>query len=184
MRTAQFKEAEEMGISFVKFSNGVVIANTTPHPINIQDVNEELKVVPQCGVLVNARMEERSVDELCVQSVPCADAVGKEAIETIREAFAKSEFRNDKLIIVGSMIAAQAYPGAVVAMTPVPGFERVPPAEKRMRCDKFTTFPAPAIIEKEKHVSFEDRVKQAKAHLNTRPEQHSEVSKVHDDLAL
>lgn len=44
------------------------------------------------------------------------------------------------LAVVGSIIAAQAYPGRVVAMTPVPGFERVSPAEKRMRCDKFTTF--------------------------------------------
>jgi len=28
----------------------------------------------------------------------------------------------------------------VVAMTPAPGFERVPPADKRVNCDKFTTF--------------------------------------------
>lgn len=41
---------------------------------------------------------------------------------------------------VGSIIAAQAYPGQVVAMTPAPGFERVPPAEKLMSCEKFTTF--------------------------------------------
>jgi hypothetical protein len=45
-----------------------------------------------------------------------------------------------KLIIVGSIIAAEAYPGEVVAMCPVPGYERVAPSEKRMRCDKFTIF--------------------------------------------
>jgi len=41
---------------------------------------------------------------------------------------------------VGSIIAAQAYPGQVVAMTPTPGYERVPPAEKRMNPDKFNIF--------------------------------------------
>lgn len=43
-------------------------------------------------------------------------------------------------IIIGSIIAAQAYPGKVCAMIPAPGHERVPPAEKRMRTDKFTIF--------------------------------------------
>lgn len=44
------------------------------------------------------------------------------------------------LRIVGSIIAAQAYPGEVVAMTPAPGYERVAPAEKRMNPHKFTIF--------------------------------------------
>ena len=44
------------------------------------------------------------------------------------------------VLIVGSIIAAQAYPGLVVAMTPAPGYERVAPAEKRMNPDKFTVF--------------------------------------------
>ena len=42
--------------------------------------------------------------------------------------------------IIGSIIAAQAFPGRVLAMVPAPGFERVPPAEKRMRADKFSIF--------------------------------------------
>lgn len=129
-----------MGIDFVKFSNGVVIANATPHPVNIQDMAGEIKVVPQCGLLINARMEEEAVNELFVRSVPHADATGEAAIAEIHDAFANSEYYDGKLIIIGSMIAAQAYPEEVVAMTPVPGFERVAPAEKRMRCDKFTIF--------------------------------------------
>ncbi len=44
------------------------------------------------------------------------------------------------VLIVGSIIAAQAYPQQVVAMTPAPGYERVPPAEKRMRPGKFTVY--------------------------------------------
>lgn len=129
-----------MEINFVKFTNGVVIANTTPHPVNIQDMTGEIKDVPQCGLLINARMEEEVVNELFVRSVPRADATGEAVIAEIRSAFANSEYCGGKLIIIGSMIAAQAYPEEVVAMTPVPGFERVAPAEKRMRCDKFTVF--------------------------------------------
>ena len=33
-----------------------------------------------------------------------------------------------------------SYPGEVFGLTPVPGYERVAPDDKRMRCDKFTTF--------------------------------------------
>ena len=51
---------------------------------------------------------------------------------------ARLEAENPGSIIVGSIIAAQAYPGRALALVPVPGFERVPPAEKRMRDDKFT----------------------------------------------
>lgn len=43
-------------------------------------------------------------------------------------------------IVVGSIIAAQAYPGDVCAMIPAEGFERVPPEQKKMRPDKFTIY--------------------------------------------
>ena len=56
------------------------------------------------------------------------------------EALSRLEAENPSAIIVGSIIAAQAFPGRVVALIPVAGFERVPPAEKRMRDDKFTIF--------------------------------------------
>jgi len=49
------------------------------------------------------------------------------------------EYGEDTLLI-GSIIAAQAYPGHVVTMVAAPGYERVPPAEKRMRPDKFTVY--------------------------------------------
>jgi len=45
----------------------------------------------------------------------------------------------ENILLIGSIIAAQSYPG-VLAMVPAPGYERVPPAEKRMRPDKFTIF--------------------------------------------
>ena len=42
-------------------------------------------------------------------------------------------------IIIGSMLAVQAYPNSVFGMVPVQGFERVPPDQKRMRTDKFSS---------------------------------------------
>jgi hypothetical protein len=46
--------------------------------------------------------------------------------------------------IVGAIIYMEAQMSnmlyKLIAMTPVPGFERVPPAEKRMNPRKFTTY--------------------------------------------
>ena len=100
------------------FTNGVHIVNTTPHEITFQD-QDQIVSVPNCGTLINAKVVETIVS----QGIP---------------AFVKTELPN--CIIVGSIIAAQAYAGKVFAMTPMPGFERVAPAEKRMNPAKFTTF--------------------------------------------
>ena len=56
---------------------------------------------------------------------------GRELIKMIFDTLGKDA------IIIGSIIAMNAYVGDVKGMIPVPGFERVPPAQKRMRCDKF-----------------------------------------------
>ena len=58
---------------------------------------------------------------------------GTALIEKIHKAYPSA-------VIVGSIIAAQAYPGLVVGMTPCKGFERVPANEKRMSTVKFTVF--------------------------------------------
>jgi hypothetical protein len=114
------------------------IINTTPHPITFQNANGEVYQVPPCGVLINACPVEEpagthpSGAEL-VKTSFVADAASAEALS-------KLENENPGAIIVGSIIAAQAFPGRVFALVPVPGLERVPPAEKRMRDDKFTVF--------------------------------------------
>lgn len=59
-----------------------------------------------------------------------------ESLETLD----RLERENPNAVIVGSMIAAQAFPGRVVAMIAAPGYERRPPAEKRMRPDRFAIF--------------------------------------------
>lgn len=132
-------ELELKGIgTAVRFSNGVCVLNTTPHPLTMQDVNGELVTVPT-SVLINAKAEEKAVNDLFVKTVFVGTSEGTEIIRDIKGTF-KETGCPDRLVIVGSIIAAQAYKGKVVGLCPVPGYERVAPSEKRMRCDKFTVF--------------------------------------------
>lgn len=114
------------------------IINTTPHPIRFQSADGTVYEVPPSGVLINAQTVEvpagrhPSGVEL-VRTHFVADAASEEALERL-------ERDNPDAVIVGSIIAAQAFPGRVLALVPVPGFERVPPNQKRMRDDKFTVF--------------------------------------------
>lgn len=120
---------------FEKFENGVVIVNTTPHPVSIQDVDGTLVSVPSSCVL-NASAVEEQVSDLFVRTAFVGTKEGLDLIADIESAFDGE----GTLVILGSIIAAQAYPGKVSGLCPVPGYERVAPSEKRMRCDKFTTF--------------------------------------------
>lgn len=115
-----------------------MIINTTPHAVRFQSAAGEVYEVPPCGVLINAR----AVEEAAGVHISGAELVRTrfEAEPASEEALARLEEQNPGAVIVGSIIAAQAFPGRVLAMVPAPGFERVPPAEKRMRDDKFTTF--------------------------------------------
>jgi len=116
--------------------NGRTYVNTTLHPINLQ-VGDEVVEVPPSRVVINAKPDEIIVKEedgiKFVKTVFVGTREGEDALEDL-------EFRFPGALIIGSIIAAQAYPGKVLALCPAPGFERVPPAEKRMRHDKFTVF--------------------------------------------
>lgn len=121
------------------FKNGTCVVNTTPHAITMQDLDGTLVSIPaDTGYLVNAKAVETEIDSDLVTTEFIGCEEGKTRLAAI-EAWAK-ENGVERLRIVGSMLAAQAYPGRVVGMCPVPGFERVAPSEKRMRCDRFTTF--------------------------------------------
>lgn len=122
----------------VRFGNGVCILNTTPHPLTMQDVNGKLVTVPT-SVIINAKAEEKAVDNLFVETVFVGTPEGTETIRDIEGTYAETGCP-DRLVIIGSIIAAQAYKGKVVGLCPVQGYERVAPSEKRMRCDKFTVF--------------------------------------------
>jgi len=114
------------------------IINTTVHPIRFQDENGEVFEVPPCGTVINARAieEEAGIHPSGAELVRTRFKATPEA----EKALTRLEKEHPGAVIVGSIIAAQAFPGRVFAMVPVPGFERVPPAEKRMRTDKFVTF--------------------------------------------
>ena len=122
------------------FSNGVTVVNTTPHPISMQTPEGDLVSIPSDPqLLVNAKVEEQQVSDLFVKTAFKGTEEGSALIETIK-SWAREE-SVDRLVIVGSIIAAQAYPGGeICGLCPVPGYERVAPSEKRMRCDKFTVY--------------------------------------------
>jgi hypothetical protein len=121
----------------IKKIEGRVYINTTPHSVTLRDAQGLDHTVEPCGVLINARPVEES-------------AGGRNGVEFVRTLFVADEQSAEYLknmealypgaFIIGSIIAAQAFPGRVLAMVPAPGFERVPPDQKRMRADKFTIF--------------------------------------------
>ncbi|MFA6027516.1 MAG: hypothetical protein WC752_01160 [Patescibacteria group bacterium] len=116
------------------------VVNVTPHLIRFLSVEGEVYEVPPSGTVLNARFEDEpagmhptGVELVRTKIVP--DVASTEALERL-------EKENPEALIVGSLIAAQAWPGRVMAMIAAPGFERRPSAEKRMRDDKFTVFAA------------------------------------------
>ncbi len=114
------------------------IINTTPHPCTFQGVSGEVYTVEPCGVVISARPVELQAGRH-ISGAELVSIMFEQTEEAISK-LSKLENENPDAVIVGSIIAAQAFPGRVFALVPVPGYERVPPAEKRM-CDwKFTTF--------------------------------------------
>ena len=135
-------------INFTEFKNGVAICNTTPHPITIQDMDGNLISVP-VSKLVNAKVVEEEISDLFLTTKFEESPDGRRIIGEIKDEFLKTYGLDDaapRLIILGSIIAAQAYPEEVFGMVPVPGYERVAPDQKRMRCDKFTMYPTKEAI--------------------------------------
>lgn len=114
---------------------GTKIVNCTPHPITFgREGIDEVIVIEASGTLLNARPEETLIGELFGVTLVTTKFIGDKETKELLSNVPKDVF------IVGSIISAQAYPGEICAMIPVKGFERVPPAEKRMRHDKFTIF--------------------------------------------
>jgi hypothetical protein len=109
--------------------------NCTPHPIRFLDNDDNTVTVQPSGYTLKALPKETLVKV-------------EDGVEFVRTIFEPSmEGSNDVasmesrgLLPVGSIISAQAWPGRVVSLVPVEGFERKPPAEKLYRCDKFNTF--------------------------------------------
>ncbi len=132
-------DLEKLQEAIVRLPSGVEVVGTTPHPISFWDESNEnnLFQVKSSGVLVNASVVEKVVNKFESHSIVTTEFVGNkpttEMLQELHEA-------NSGLIVVGSIIAAQAYPGLVFGLCPQAGFERVPPAEKRMSQIKFNTY--------------------------------------------
>ena len=132
---------------FAATIDGKVIVNTTPHPINFLNKDGETVVVPSSVApgertspwVVNAKAVEEQVGDDLVRTVFVGTPEGEAILDQL-EQWAREEGYHDNLRIIGSIIAAQAYPGRVLGMCPAPGFERVAPAEKRMTTQKFTVY--------------------------------------------
>ena len=117
----------------------VLLVNTTPHPIRFRDHDGNIVIVPNNpDYLLNAKAVEEQVGDDLVTTKFVGTDNGDAIIESIQKI--SKEISYADLRIIGSMIAAQAYPRKVVALTPCPGFERVAPAEKLMSTEKFTIF--------------------------------------------
>ena len=120
----------------MKSINGNTIFNSMPHPVTfLFPDGKEIKVFPDA--VISARWEEEHVENVkgaeLVSATPLPTEEGYETIKSAKAAGAD--------IIAGSIVAAQAYPGDVVAMVDHPDYFRMPPEEKRVLPDKFTVFP-------------------------------------------
>lgn len=120
----------------VTFANGVTVLNTTPHALTFQDIDGQLVQVPTSGVLVNAKPVEVEV-ESHIPGVTFVETKWTQDEESLGFLNWMKE-NHPQTLVIGSAIALQAYKGLVVGMTPVPGYERVAPADKRMSVTKFT----------------------------------------------
>jgi hypothetical protein len=116
----------------------VTIINVSPHTLNFRNEDgTEFEVAPS-GVVINATPVEEVVG-----THPSGAELTKVKFESSAEALEaieKLERENPGAVIVGSMIAAQAFPGRVFGMVAAKGYERRPPAEKRMNPNRYTSF--------------------------------------------
>lgn len=121
----------------IEFKNGMKVINVSPHPMRFQEIDGSITILPASGIVLNAEKIEMNIsDQRGIRFIKTHFSGSKEGsriIKNIKEKF-------PEVYIVGSMIAAQAYPGNVISVTPIEGFERSCFAEKRMSTEKFNMF--------------------------------------------
>ena len=123
--------------------NGVRVVNATPHPITFWREGWTSPVVVQSDCVIDAIPTEQIVDggEWDARNFEAkVQFVHTRFISTDKGRALAQAAKAAGCVVVGSIVAAQAYPGLVCGMTPAPGYERVAPAEKRVSPDKFTVY--------------------------------------------
>lgn len=126
---------ENIQDKIVEFSNGVKVFNSCNHAVTFQDGDKPVSV-PQ-GYLINADFKETPHSEKGAATIVRFKPVPREDNEQFLKWFYE---QHPDVLVVGSQIAANAYPGYVYVMTPEPGYERVRDGQKRKSIHKFTTF--------------------------------------------
>lgn len=118
-------------VKTVKLSNGVEIVNCTPHRLIFEDGT----IAEPCGLLLQARMIENIITTVPVTIAEVKIAPTPEGEQEL--SFLEKEFPG--VIILGSAISAQAYPGRVkmVILTQA----RADVSNKVCRIDKFLIYP-------------------------------------------
>jgi hypothetical protein len=127
---------EKYNYNFVK-DEGQYFVNVCAHPLTVRKTNGEEFTIPPCGVILSATVEETVAKEK--NGVTYVTPTFKPSEEGLKELKSIRDLFPDA-IILGSVIAAQAYPGQVCAGIAVPGYERVPADQKRIRRDRFTVY--------------------------------------------
>lgn len=123
-----------------KLSNGIEVINVSPHPfVFLSDAGIET-TVPASGIVISSSVEEEIASPPEGFTPPegvtfqTPNFLGNEEAEEFLKNAPKG------VLILGSMIAAQAYKKRICSTVAYPGYERVPVAEKRVREDKFTIY--------------------------------------------
>lgn len=131
-----------MKITAYKVIDDVIIVNATPHPIRFQKENGVIVEIPSDpNLVISAKAVEKKISDLYVETKFEKTPEGEHILDEIYEWYAGEAYEGkEKLVVVGSVLAAQAYKGEVAAMTPAKGFERVAPDLKRMNPHKFTIY--------------------------------------------
>lgn len=122
----------------VLFNNGVVALNCTPHGIKFVDDGKEVLVEP-CGATLKANACETEVSGAPV-GAQFVKAVFEPSPEGLAELAEIETTAPAGVVVLASIISAQAYPGRAMGMVPTPETVRSAPADKRYRTDRFTTF--------------------------------------------
>ena len=120
------------GIKVITFSNGRAIINTTPYTISFDDNGKGVKV-PPCGFLLNSTISEEKISDVFTTTKYIGNKEGFNFLDAVKEI-------DENIIIVGSIVSAQAYPRKVVAMKAMKGYEKAAPGKKRMNPNLYTIF--------------------------------------------
>ncbi len=119
--------------------SGTVVYNMTPHSLQFWvGGEEEIVVAPSDGVLSAAPHTKN----ILINSRYTLVSVKFQALNVGREMIERIKNERADALIVGSFIAAQAYPGDVVAPVPYEAKrDSEPMLKKVVRSDRFTVFP-------------------------------------------